>query len=344
LIDNLGGAIITGSMGDTLELGALTVNPEYGSNSALVVQFTPQGMATWADCISGNGRNFSNGAAIDRAGNLYLTGAFSNSFEKGSDALASFGDQDVFLAKYFNCATTQGEILGNSVVCPGLSTLLSIEPGYNHVIWNDTISDQNYILADKPGKYWVSMLDKHGCLLADTLSLERVEASAFSLGNDVSLPVENALLLKAPERYNHYRWQDNSDNATFLARAENEMPGVYTYWLSATDSLGCPVADTLTVLFYRAQGWEDPGKVMLTVYPNPVIDWLTWSLNAERPCPLIVELTDDNGKLVLNQDIPQYQPGVAMKIDFSDIPPGAYYFQLKNRIGQSTGSVCIIRQ
>ncbi len=87
--------MITGSVGDTMLIDYLQVNPPSGNNSALAIQFSTDGHATWADCISGNGRNFSNGTVIDRKGNLYLAGSFQGTFEKVTDALTSLGDQDI---------------------------------------------------------------------------------------------------------------------------------------------------------------------------------------------------------------------------------------------------------
>lgn len=344
LIDNLGGTIITGSLGDTLFIDDLQVNPLSGNNSALAIQFTTDGRATWADCISGNGRNFSGGAVIDRKGNLYLTGTFQGMFRKESNSLTSLGDQDVFLARYFNCPEGESEINGHSVICPGKSTLLTVKQEYKNVVWNDTIADQNYILAEKPGEYRVTMVDKTGCVLSDTLEVTLDDLSYFSLGNDLSIQVEQEFELRAPENFTKYRWQDNSEDPTFIVRSENGKPGTYTYWLTAMDSLGCDVCDTISVEFYLSTGWFDPMQVQLIVYPNPVEDWLYWSLNTDKTCQLIVELTDCNGKIILNQYIGQYLPGTTMKIDFSDFPAGSYFLRLKKVSGQISDNVCIIRQ
>ena len=81
-IDNLGGLIIAGSIGDSLSVDSISIKPVSKENSAVVIQFSPEGKAVWADCISGSGRNFSSGSALDKRGNLYFTGSFQNKFEK----------------------------------------------------------------------------------------------------------------------------------------------------------------------------------------------------------------------------------------------------------------------
>jgi hypothetical protein len=343
-IDNLGGVIITGSMGDTVVIDNITVNPDYGENSALAIQFSPYGRVIWADCISGNGRNFSDGITIDPEGNLYIAGAFRSSFRKESDALVSRGDQDVFLAKYYNCGEGKGIIQGNFSICPGTSTELTIGKEFSRVVWNDTLTNQYYLLAQKPGIYWATMIDKKGCRVTDTVEVSLAPQTDFFLGNDIGVPVETMLELKAPEKFSGYRWQDNSDNSTFLARAIDGEPGVSVYWLSAVDSLGCIVNDTIAVDFYLTPQWVDLNQVVLTTYPNPVKNWLNWSITTDQPCQLFMEVTDDNGKVIINQHIDQYLPGSTLKTDFSDISSGIYYFRLKNGTGQSSESVCIIRQ
>jgi hypothetical protein len=105
-IDNHGGAIITGSIGDTLVVDSLVIEPVSKDNSAIVIQFTSNGKATWADNISGTGRNFSNASVLDRQGNLYFSGSFRNKFEKENITMTSYGDQDIFLAKYYNLEKT----------------------------------------------------------------------------------------------------------------------------------------------------------------------------------------------------------------------------------------------
>jgi len=343
IIDNLGGPFITGSIGDTLHIDELQVNP-LDNNSALAIQFSPNGVAIWADCVSGNGRNFSDGAILDHKGNLYFAGAFSGTFLKESDVLTSNGDQDLFLAKYYNCPEDINEISGDPVICPCGSTEISVDQKYTHVVWNDTLTGQSYFLAERPGDYTVMMLDKHGCLQSDTLEVTLAEQRNFSLGNDVKASVDDIVELLAPEGFENYRWQDNSAGRKFHAQSANNEPGTYLYWLMAEDSLGCIVSDSIRIEFFALHEWIDPLNIKLNIFPNPVENWLNWSINAAEPCQLIMELTNINGKLVFSQYIGQYIPGAVMKSDFSDIPSGPYYLKIRNSSGQSSESICIIRQ
>ncbi|MBN2349615.1 MAG: hypothetical protein JXJ22_12285 [Bacteroidales bacterium] len=342
-IDKLGGALITGSIGDTLVIDNLMVNPLEGNNSALAIQFSSDGLAIWGDCISGNGRNFGYGSALDQKGNLYLTGAFRNTFEKESVKFTSRGDQDVFLAKYYNCKDKNAVIQGNTTICPGASTELYINNGYNFVTWNDSIHDQNYIIADKPGIYRVTMMDKRGCIFTDSLEIELADKPLFTLGEDISKLVDSVVILYAPGHFTNYCWQDNSNNQIFTAKAENRQDGKYTYWLSVTDSLGCTASDTISVFFYNTPQSIDWESVEILSYPNPVSDYLYWKLGGDGPYQLFLEITDENGKVIFNQHISQYFPGEIQKIDFRNFTYGIYYFRLKDSSGGQSRSISVIR-
>lgn len=220
-LDKIGGVFITGSLGDTLEIDSLRLEPVTKGDAAMIIQFSSSGKAVWGDCISGNGPNLSDGSVIDSKGNLYLTGTFRNAFEKSTDGLTSSGDQDIFLAKYHDCNDTRAEIFGERSFCPGNSTELSVKRGFTNVVWNDTIQGRNNIMANKPGRYWVRMMDKNRCLLTDTVKITQRLLPQFSLGNDTSLYQSDSLLLNAPEDYVIYQWDDNSMEKEYLAKSQS---------------------------------------------------------------------------------------------------------------------------
>jgi hypothetical protein len=335
-IDNLGGAIITGSLGDNLEIDSLFVELKSADNASLVIQFSPGGKAIWADCISGNGRNFSDGSVLDKQGNLYFTGSFRNVFEKDGDALTSFGDQDVFLAKYYNCLQGRADIFGQHSFCPGVGTELSIRKGFTNVIWNDTISDKYNIMANKPGLYWVKMIDKKGCILADTILVTQNKLPVFSLGNDTTLSVSDSLLLKVEANYSRYMWHDYSSEPEYLAKNIYSEPGTSDYWLTVTDSLSCNYSDTITITYLKGHDLGETGNVELITYPNPATDWFYWSLKTDEACQLVAELIDGNGRKLYHQYFKEYLPGEEKQIYLRKMPSGSYNFRV---IDSSSGKI-----
>jgi len=342
--DGSGGMFLTGSISDALTIDNQTINQSPDINSACIIQFAPEGRAIWADGISGTGYSYSNGIAIDNKGNLYITGTFRDALEKENHKLISQGDQDVFVAKYFICPDGRGEITGNPHLCPGQQTLLAISKEYSDISWNSSENNKYVLLVDKPGKYWVTMTDKRGCLLSDTIEVNISEPTYFSLGSDTALPVDSSMLLVAPTSFSGYLWHDNSSGSAYLARAENGNPGIYTFWLTASDTHGCAVSDSIQIEFYSTQKWIDPREVQLSVYPNPVRDRLYWAVNIPEPCRFTVELSDNHGSVVQIEYIERYMPGSTREINLSGLPYGLYFLRLRNGSGVVSPAVTIVKQ
>lgn len=329
-IDNLGGSIITGSMGDTLEIDSLYVKPQSSENFATVIQFSPDGRAMWADCISGHGRNFSNGSAIDNRGNLYFTGSFQNQFEKEGDNITSMGDQDIFIAKFYNCPGQKISISGNLDFCPGMGTELSVNKSFSNIVWNDTIQGKYNITVTKPGKYKVKLFDKKGCLLTDSVLVKQSPLPLFTLGNDTTLVLSDSLILRVPLNYNIYTWHDFSSGREFLARSTNQRPSTEEYWLKVTDSLLCTYTDTLAVNWVQGNRRNDLSDDQLVTYPNPANDRLFWYLKTDEPCQLVAMIADEKGRVLYSRHIKQYIPGNIEELSLLNLSSGLYYLKITN--------------
>ena len=342
-IDKKDRIIAVGSVGDTLKIDNLIV-PAANSNSSLAIQFTPNGKATWGDCISGSGRNSNNDAVFDQTGNLYIVGTFTNTIEKDTGVYTSAGDYDIYLTKYYSCPTDRAEILGKNMICPGSSIELSIQEGYNQIVWNDTLFNTESILVSQPGQYRVSMLDSHQCTLADTIDVSLEVVTGFSLGTDLSVPVDSTVILKAPEDFSDLIWQDNSHNDTFLASADNLEPGTRMFWLTALDPKGCIESDTILISFYPLSGLNIQIKNRIILYPNPVKDFLNCAFTADMPPNSTIEITDIYGRNIISQSIGQDHSGSSLKIDLTPVIPGVYYLRVRNKERNLSEAICVVKE
>ncbi|MGB4292172.1 MAG: T9SS type A sorting domain-containing protein [Bacteroidales bacterium] len=331
-IDINNGAIISGSIGDTLIIDSLRIEPEFQSNSAIILQISSEGEAIWADFVSGESRNFSNESLLDKKGNMYFTGSFRGTIEKGQITLSSYGDQDIFIGKYFNCPEIKPVINGDPFFCTGAYTVLSVKKTFTKVIWNDTILNKYSIIIDKPGNNKVTVTDRKGCVHSDSINITEYQLPYFTLGQDTTLGLKDSLLLKAPDNFKSYIWNDFSSKNYYLAKTLNEQPGTYEYWLTVTDSLECIYTDTIKITFLdkNYSFGISPGK--LVVYPNPANDRILWYFFTEEPIDLIVELSDDQGKKYYRQLIYRYFPGEEREIDIKKLKSGVYNLKIMNRI------------
>jgi hypothetical protein len=341
-VDNLGGAIISGSLGDQMLIDSLSITPKPNSNSGVVLQFSKYGKAIWGDYISGNGNSSSSGSVLDKKGSLYFAGIFRGEFEKNQKKLTSSGDQDVFLAKYINCFNSKADIFGVLSFCDGFNTELSTRKTYNSVIWNDTIPDKFRIVVDKPGLNWLRVLDKKGCVLTDTVHVIRNNSPLFSLGNDTTLFTSDSLILKAPLNYIVDNWQDYSTNKEYVAKSEDS--GKKDYWLKVVDSVGCVFTDSISLSFVKDSKRFDFETIKLTVHPNPTSDVIYWSINTQEECRLNIELSNEIGIKYYHQVLGKYIPGEENRIDMSHFSKGVYYLKITEFTSQITKIIIILKQ
>ncbi|MBN2612053.1 MAG: SBBP repeat-containing protein [Bacteroidales bacterium] len=330
-MDNLQGVYLTGSYSDSIRFGEHLLEAGTKSSNAFVAQASMHGDITWAEKISAESENFSRGSVLDKSGNLYISGSFSDSLTQAGTRIRSAGNEDVFIAKYYNCPETKGAIENALPLCPGQVRELFVDRGYKNITWNDTLAGSNRFVISKPGCYHVKMFDKRGCLVTDTVSIPLAAPLQFSLGRDTVLYLEEKLLLEAPEGYTGYRWHDLSIERGYLAEAAGSRPGRYSYWVCASDSSGCHVSDTITVQFIKNTHWTGIDEATeVSIYPNPAEDWLYWSISTLGTGKITLELTDQGGKVIHLEEIEKYIPGTIRQINMEAYPSGTYYLGFRN--------------
>ncbi|NOZ60963.1 MAG: T9SS type A sorting domain-containing protein [Calditrichaeota bacterium] len=89
-----------------------TTLSSHGGADVVIAKFDESGNLIWAKSGGGSGTDLSEAIAIDASGNSYLTGLFYNTVifgvgEANETELTSFGDEDIFIAKY----NPQGELI-----------------------------------------------------------------------------------------------------------------------------------------------------------------------------------------------------------------------------------------
>jgi Ca2+-binding RTX toxin-like protein len=96
-IDSTGNLYLTGGFSSSINFGSTTLTSA-GSDDIFVSKLDSSGNVVWAKSFGGSGTDKAK-TMLDKAGNLYLTGSFSNSISFGSTTLTSTGDTDAFITK-----------------------------------------------------------------------------------------------------------------------------------------------------------------------------------------------------------------------------------------------------
>ncbi|GAB3171672.1 SBBP repeat-containing protein [Telluribacter humicola] len=105
-VDMSGNTYVTGFFHGTATFGNSTLTST-GNRDIFIVKYDRKGEVLWAHKAGGNGRDEGRDIAVDRNGNVYITGYFENIITFGSTSLASNGNDDMFLVKY----SSNGDVL-----------------------------------------------------------------------------------------------------------------------------------------------------------------------------------------------------------------------------------------
>ncbi len=98
-VDASGNVYIAGSFENTMDLGGGNLVSAGGAD-VFLAKFLPNGAFVWNRSFGSNGTDVAYGLAVTPAGDIYITGSFTNSVDFGGGALASAGTADGFLARY----------------------------------------------------------------------------------------------------------------------------------------------------------------------------------------------------------------------------------------------------
>ena len=96
-----GNAFAVGFFGETATFGPFTLTSAgFFEHDAVLAKYSPDGDVLWVRGAGGVGNDFSLGASVDGAGDVYIVGSFEGTATFETTPLTSNGDLDLFVAKY----------------------------------------------------------------------------------------------------------------------------------------------------------------------------------------------------------------------------------------------------
>jgi len=97
--DANGNSYVTGTFADTAIFGTIQL-VSYGLNDIFIAKYDASGNCIWAKKAGGTSYDTGLGISTDANGNTYITGRFQLTATFGTIQLISYGDWDIFVAKY----------------------------------------------------------------------------------------------------------------------------------------------------------------------------------------------------------------------------------------------------
>ncbi len=218
---------------------------------------------TWQDQSSG--QFFTASASGDTTILFYVT---------ATDSLGCTSADSIEV--YFHLLTAIH--LGNdTLLCAGEQLLLDAGPGFASYVWEDQSTGQTHIASasnDTSLLYYVTGTDTQGCVSSDTIQVGFHVPPAINLGPDTLLCQADTILLDAGPGFTTYLWEDQSTGQTHLVSSTADT--VLLYHVTATDSLGCTSADSISIHFHNTPSIDlgpdtvlcDGGQILLDAGPG----------------------------------------------------------------------------
>lgn len=98
-VDGMGNIYMTGSFRDSATFGDITLN-SVGYEDIFLAKYDGSGKIIWVKQAGGESNDGSAGLVIDGESNIYVTGSFIGTASFDDISLTSFGNSDMFTAKY----------------------------------------------------------------------------------------------------------------------------------------------------------------------------------------------------------------------------------------------------
>lgn len=95
-----GNLILIGNYQQTIDFEQIKLNTFDNLSAIFVVKFNPTGDALWGKSLNGGGLKNAMDVVCDAAGNVFVTGYFSDSLQVSDTILMAQGETDLFVSKF----------------------------------------------------------------------------------------------------------------------------------------------------------------------------------------------------------------------------------------------------
>ncbi|MCB0805399.1 MAG: gliding motility-associated C-terminal domain-containing protein [Bacteroidales bacterium] len=200
------------------------------------------------------------------------------------------------------------EMIDSTYVCEGqqISFEVSVTNGagpysYQWQGFPDTTATLS-VVADSTTFYYVTITDKCGSSITDSVKLVVAPDPEIDLGEDTLVCIDGSYELNAGGGYWKYQWQDGNEDSIYLVTE----PGLY--WVQVTSFFGCTAADSIYIDVFPPINLNIGNDTILCLgeeltinAPTGFISYL-WqdnstnnSLTVDSTGIFWVEVTDNNG-------------------------------------------------
>ncbi|OFY71907.1 MAG: hypothetical protein A3G23_05130 [Bacteroidetes bacterium RIFCSPLOWO2_12_FULL_37_12] len=100
-VDASGNIYVTGNFTTTITIDGTVTLTNFGLNDAFLAKYNSNGIIQWAKAMGGStDADFGESVAVSPSGDVVVTGYFTSTATFGTTQLTTYGQQDIFIAKY----------------------------------------------------------------------------------------------------------------------------------------------------------------------------------------------------------------------------------------------------
>ncbi|MBL7784027.1 MAG: gliding motility-associated C-terminal domain-containing protein [Saprospiraceae bacterium] len=132
-------------------------------------------------------------------------------------------------------------ISGNSLICPGASTVLNATVGYGSYQWSGSPVNSSTRTVNAAGLYTVTVTDAQGCTASNQFTVNALVAPNPNIAGPAAICPGSSATFTVPGIFSAYQWS-NSTNASSIT-----VNTAGTYTVTVTAANGCTGTDTQTL-------------------------------------------------------------------------------------------------
>lgn len=209
----------------------------------------------------------------------------------------------------------------DTVICEG--TLLTVDAGNVGSTYGWSTADTAQIITVGAGSYSVTVTNADGCVDSGGIVITENPLPTISLGNDLTICVNQFVLLDAGSGFDGYLWSTSATTQSIQFEGATAGVGQHAVTVEVTDGLGCTNMDTIVVTVDGCIGVNELEVNHMHVYPNPTANSVHVELD-QTTSHATLALYSMNGTLLLTQEM----EGQSHILELESFATGTYLLEL----------------
>jgi len=197
---------------------------------------------------------------------------------------------------------------------------------------NDFIENEGDITDLAAGNYFLEIVDDNDCVYTSQAVVGVEDDLAFSLGESLTLCLNEVVSVEGPIGFYTYAWQDGSFNPTYTFSAAQARVGLHAVTLTIENAEGCTSTDVVNITVEDCVGVNDIKSASdIKTYPNPVKNGrlILESFDAQGFSQFT--LTDLTGRAISVNAVGEYSNQI--ELNLGNISAGTYMLRFLDGSG-----------